>query len=173
MPHLALNLLAWREAQARQKILHDSLHSLFLTGVLALIIEAALYLMQLYVAERVQQIQHIHHTLQTTAQALHQALSAKQTLLQTQKNLLEQKNNQILWQKLFQQLNTLYPIPPAISLNKLSWQDEHWRIEGFAENNASLIHYQKNLQEKNLALDVTAWQPNHTDHDMSNFELSG
>jgi len=174
MSHLALNLLAWRTTQAKQKIIHDSMLSIFLIGIFALMIEGALYLTHLYIEQCLQHVRHIHHTLQVNTQALHQAEDAKRAQLQIQKMLSIEKNNQMLWQSMAEQLNTLYQMPAEnIVLKNLVWQPQHWHIEGFAENNEALMRYQKKLAEKNIALDIITWQPHHAGSDMANFALSG
>ena len=173
MKSSTLNLLPWRERQAIKKIINDFLCWVFLLGILSLFLELGLNFIHLYALHYKHKKNSLDKVFSLNGTQFERAQQEQKNLIQLQKLMKNEKDNQQLWKNKINELQNFYTEKPGhIIFQKIFWQNNTWLIDGFAETSDDLTRYQKNLRAKNMLTEINRWNSKMLSDNDANFQLS-
>jgi hypothetical protein len=167
---MTLNLLAWREATAKQKILVDLLLTCFYAGLCALVMELGLMVLSLSQSYFVWQKSFIAQKMLQIKDDYQKANEVNQHLTELKQKTAELEKQQAQWQKISLVIQAAEVAKAKdILLTSITLDEGKWQIKGQAKNFALVENYQQSLAKSFKYVDIAVWHPTTTQNLLGNF----
>jgi hypothetical protein len=167
---MTLNLLDWREATAKQKILGDLLLTCFYAGLCALAMELGLAALSLSKCYFDWQEKSLNQKILQIKEDYQEANQLDQHLSELKKKLGDIKNQQAQWQQTSFVIQAVEAAKPTdVLLSRVALEDGKWQIQGQTKNFALVENYQQSLAKQFKHVDIAVWRPATSQNRFGNF----